>query len=209
MKLIFLGPPGAGKGTQAARVSVKLGVPHISTGDILRAAIKNGTKVGLEAKAYIDAGALVPDEVIMGIIKERLEQDDCKNGFLFDGFPRTIAQAEALRDISPIDAVVDIDVSDEALIRRLSGRRVCLSCGGTYHIEKLNGKTDCSACGAALSQRQDDQADTVLNRLTVYHKQTAPLIDFYQKQGILKTVDGSKGYDEVFEDIGKVLEGNA
>ena len=205
MNLIFLGPPGAGKGTQAVRVCEQLGIPQISTGDILRRAIKNETPTGLAAKSYIDKGQLVPDSVVIDIVRERLVQDDCKNGYLLDGFPRTVAQAEALEGFAKIDAVVDIDVSDEKLVERLSGRRVCLSCGGTYHVSRLNGSMTCEKCGNELIQRADDKAETVLSRLTVYHAQTEPLIDFYTRRGLLKEIDGSKPMDECYAAIMAVL----
>ena len=205
MKMIFLGPPGAGKGTQAVRVCEQLGIPQISTGDILRRAIKNETPTGLAAKSYIDKGQLVPDSVVIDIVRERLVQDDCKNGYLLDGFPRTVAQAEALEGFAKIDAVVDIDVSDEKLVERLSGRRVCLACGGTYHVSLLNGETTCAKCGETLIQRDDDKAETVLSRLAVYHQQTEPLIDFYTKRGLIKTVDGSKPMEECYAAILEAL----
>ena len=205
MNLIFLGPPGAGKGTQAVRVCEQLGIPQISTGDILRRAIKNETPTGLAAKSYIDKGQLVPDSVVIDIVRERLTQDDCKNGYLLDGFPRTVAQAEALEGFAKIDAVVDIDVSDEKLVARLSGRRVCLSCGGTYHVSQLNGSMTCAKCGNELIQRADDKAETVLSRLTVYHAQTEPLIDFYTQRGLLKEIDGAQPMDECYAAIMAVL----
>ena len=201
MNLIFVGPPGAGKGTQAVRVCERLGIPQISTGDILRRAIKDQTPTGLAAKSYIDRGELVPDSVVIDIVRERLEHDDCKNGYLLDGFPRTVFQAEALETFAEIDAVIDIDVSDDKLIERLSGRRVCLSCGGTYHVSQLNGSMTCAKCGQELIQRADDKAETVLSRLTVYHAQTAPLIDFYTQRGLLKAVDGAQPMDECFAAI--------
>ena len=201
MKMIFLGPPGAGKGTQAVRVCERLGIPQISTGDILRRAIKDQTETGLAAKSYIDKGQLVPDSVVIDIVRERLAQDDCANGYLLDGFPRTVPQAQALATFANIDVVIDIEVSDEALTKRLSGRRVCLACGGTYHVATLNGATTCAKCGAELIQRDDDKAETVLNRLAVYHAQTAPLIDFYTEKGLLKAVDGAKPMDECFNAI--------
>ncbi len=201
MKMIFLGPPGAGKGTQAVRVCERLGIPQISTGDILRRAIKDQTPTGLAAKSYIDKGQLVPDSVVIDIVRERLAQDDCANGYLLDGFPRTVPQAQALATFADIDVVIDIEVSDEALTKRLSGRRVCLACGGTYHVATLNGATTCAKCGAELIQRDDDKAETVLNRLAVYHAQTAPLIDFYTEKGLLKAVDGAKPMDECFSAI--------
>ena len=201
MNVIFLGPPGAGKGTQAVRVCERLGIPQISTGDILRRAMKEGTKTGLEAKSYIDKGLLVPDEVVIAIVRERLAMDDCKNGYVLDGFPRTVPQAEALAQFANIDAVIDIEVSDEKLTERLSGRRVCLTCGGTYHVSTLNGRTDCEKCGAELIQRNDDKAETVLSRLAVYHAQTAPLIDFYKNLGVLKAIDGAQAMDVCFTEI--------
>ena len=205
MNLIFLGPPGAGKGTQAVRVCEQLGIPQISTGDILRRAIKNETPTGLAAKSYIDKGQLVPDSVVIDIVRERLVQDDCKNGYLLDGFPRTVAQAEALEGFAKIDAVVDIDVSDEKLVARLSGRRVCLSCGGTYHVSQLNGSMTCAKCGNELIQRADDKAETVLSRLTVYHAQTEPLIEFYTQRGLLKEIDGAQPMDDCYAAILAVL----
>ena len=205
MNLIFLGPPGAGKGTQAVRVCEQLGIPQISTGEILRRAIKNETPTGLAAKSYIDKGQLVPDSVVIDIVRERLVQDDCKNGYLLDGFPRTVAQAEALEGFAKIDAVVDINVSDEKLVARLSGRRVCLSCGGTYHVSQLNGSMTCAKCGNELIQRADDKAETVLSRLTVYHAQTEPLIDFYTQRGLIKKVDGAQPMDECYAAIMAVL----
>ena len=201
MNVIFLGPPGAGKGTQAVRVCERLGIPQISTGDILRRAIKEGTPTGLAAKAYIDRGDLVPDSVVIDIVRERLAQSDCKSGYLLDGFPRTVAQAEALASFAKIDKVVDIDVDDQVLVDRLSGRRVCLTCGGTYHTSQLNGSTKCERCGAELIQRDDDKPETVLSRLKVYHAQTAPLIDFYKERGLLATVDGSLSMDDCFAAI--------
>ena len=201
MKMIFLGPPGAGKGTQAVRVCEQLGIPQISTGDILRRAIKDQTPTGLAAKSYIDKGQLVPDSVVIDIVRERLAQNDCANGYLLDGFPRTVPQAQALATFADIDVVIDIEVSDEALTKRLSGRRVCLACGGTYHVATLNGATTCAKCGAELIQRDDDKAETVLNRLSVYHAQTAPLIEFYTEKGLLKAIDGAKPMDECFDAI--------
>lgn len=207
MNVIFLGPPGAGKGTQAQRICSALNIPQISTGDILRRAIKEQTATGLKAKEYIDAGKLVPDEVIIDIVRDRLAQADCANGYILDGFPRTVPQAEALEGIAKIDVVVDLDVADEELIARLSGRRVCLNCGATYHVSRLNGETKCAACGETLIQRDDDKAETVLNRLNVYHSQTAPLVDFYQKKGTLKVIDGAQDMDTIFESILAVVKG--
>ena len=200
MNVIFLGPPGAGKGTQAVRVCERLGIPQISTGDILRRAMREQTPTGLAAKSYVDKGQLVPDRVVIDIVRERLAQEDCAGGYLLDGFPRTVPQAEALAQFAHIDAVIDIDVSDEKLIERLSGRRVCPACGGTYHISHLKGDT-CEKCGGKLIQRDDDKAETVLSRLSVYHAQTAPLIDYYDARGLLRKVDGSAPMDDCFSAI--------
>lgn len=205
MNIIFLGPPGAGKGTQAQRICDALKIPQISTGDILRRAMKEGTETGLKAKSYIDAGQLVPDDVIIDIVRERLRMDDCQNGYILDGFPRTVPQAEALDTFAKIDSVIDLDVADQVLVDRLSGRRVCLKCGATYHISMLNGGTKCAKCGDDLVQRNDDKAETVLNRLKVYHAQTAPLIGYYEKKGLLKKVDGAQGLDNTFSAIMKEL----
>lgn len=205
MNVVFLGPPGAGKGTQAVRVCERLGIPQISTGDILRKAIREQTETGLKAKSYIDQGLLVPDEVVIDIVRERLAMPDCQNGYILDGFPRTVPQAQALAVFARIDAVIDIEVSDEQLVARLSGRRVCPACGATFHVSSLGGRTDCDKCGAGLVQRDDDKAETVLNRLNVYHAQTAPLIDYYGSQGLLKTVDGSQPLDDCFAAILRAL----
>ena len=207
MNVIFLGPPGAGKGTQAQRICTALNIPQISTGDILRRAMKEETPTGLKAKAFIEAGQLVPDEVIIDIVRERLAMDDCQNGYILDGFPRTVPQAEALEGIAKIDVVVDLDVADEELIARLSGRRVCLACGATYHVSHLGGETKCAKCGEELIQRKDDSAETVLARLNVYHEQTAPLVDYYQKAGNLKIVDGAQDMDTIFASILAVVKG--
>ena len=201
MNVIFLGPPGAGKGTQAVRVCERLGIPQISTGDILRRAMKEGTPPGLAAKSYIDKGLLVPDEVVIAIVRERLAMEDCQKGYILDGFPRTVPQAEALAQFAKIDAVIDIEVSDEKLTERLSGRRVCLNCGGTYHVSTLNGSTTCEKCGNELIQRNDDKAETVLSRLSVYHAQTAPLIDYYAKLGLIRTIDGAQPMEACFDAI--------
>ncbi len=195
MKLILLGAPGAGKGTQAEVICDALNIPAISTGNIIREALSKGTEMGLKAKSYIDAGKLVPDEVVIGIIKDRLQKDDCANGFILDGFPRTIPQAEALDAMGiVIDRVVDIEVADEKIAARMSGRRVCKACGASYHLEYKAPKTEgvCDACGAELMQRKDDHPDTVLERLAVYHEQTEPLKDFYSKKGILRVVEGQE-----------------
>ena len=206
MNIIFLGPPGAGKGTQAQRICAALNIPQISTGDILRRAMKEGTETGLKAKSYIDAGQLVPDEVIIDIVKERLAMEDCRGGYILDGFPRTVPQAEALDTFAKIDSVIELAVDDQVLVSRLSGRRVCVKCGATYHLSMLNGATTCAACGEELIQRNDDKAETVLNRLKVYHDQTAPLIGYYEKKGLLRKVDGDQGVDSTFEAIMKALK---
>ena len=209
MKLILLGAPGAGKGTQAEIICNKLNIPTISTGNILREAIKNQTERGMMAKSYMDAGNLVPDEVIVGIVSERLQADDCKNGFILDGMPRTVAQAKALDDMNvDIDLVISIEVEDEAIEKRMSGRRVCESCGSSYHIEHKKPKSEgvCDSCGGKLVLRKDDAPETVRDRLRVYHEQTEPLISFYEAKGILKTVKGADGIDDttrlVFEALG-------
>ena len=205
MNIIFLGPPGAGKGTQAQRICGALNIPQISTGDILRRAMKEGTETGLKAKSFIDAGQLVPDEVIIDIVKERLAMDDCSQGYILDGFPRTVPQAEALDTFATIDCVIELDVKDEVLVERLSGRRVCVKCGATYHLSMLGGKTTCNVCGEELIQRNDDKAETVLNRLKVYHDQTQPLIGYYENKGLLKKVDGAQGLENTFAAIMKTL----
>ena len=209
MNIIFLGPPGAGKGTQAQRICDALKIPQISTGDILRRAIKEGTETGIKAKSFIDAGKLVPDEVIIDIVKERLAKDDCKNGYILDGFPRTVPQAEALSTFASIDSVIELAVDDQVLVNRLSGRRVCLKCGATYHVSMLNGKTTCDKCGEELIQRNDDKAETVLSRLEVYHAQTAPLINYYGQKGLLKTIPGDQGIDGIFTAIMNALGAKA
>lgn len=193
MNLIFLGAPGAGKGTHAEILSKDLKIPQISTGNIIREALKSGTEMGLKAKAYIEAGDLVPDEVVIGIIRERLEKDDCKNGFILDGFPRTIPQAEALDKMVRIDRVIDIEVSEQLILQRLSGRRVCGSCGASYNVNTRKPKVEgiCDTCGGTLVQRKDDQPETVKARLKVYHEQTEPLVGFYKKQGKLYSVHGT------------------
>lgn len=212
MKIIMLGAPGAGKGTQAKMIADKYSVPHVSTGDIFRANIKNGTELGMEAKKYMDQGLLVPDELTVKILLDRVSQEDCKNGYVLDGFPRTIPQAEVLDNAltelgESIDYAIDVDVPDENIIARMSGRRACLSCGATYHIEHIPPKTEgiCDRCGKELVLRDDDKPETVKNRLDVYHKQTQPLIDFYTEKGVLKTVDGTQAMQDVFTSIVSIL----
>ena len=208
MKLILLGAPGAGKGTQAEILKKKLEIPTISTGNILRAAVKNGTPTGLKAKEYMDAGKLVPDEVIIGIINDRLQETDCANGYILDGVPRTIAQAEAMEQAGiSFDAVVAIEIPDEKIVARMGGRRVCEHCGASYHIVNIPPKTEgvCDVCGEKLVLRDDDKPETVQKRLSVYHDQTQPLIEYYEKAGVLKQVDGTQDMEAVFQDIVKIL----
>ena len=212
MKIIMLGAPGAGKGTQAKLIAEKYGVPHISTGDIFRANIKNGTELGKEAKEYMDKGLLVPDELTVRLLLDRVAQDDCKNGYVLDGFPRTIPQAEVLdKELiklgDSVDFAVDVDVPDENIIRRMSGRRACLNCGATYHIVNIPPKKEgiCDVCGSELVLRDDDQPETVKNRLKVYHEQTQPLIEYYTGKGVLRTVDGTLPMEEVFDALVKIL----
>lgn len=212
MKIIMLGAPGAGKGTQAIKIAEKYGVPHISTGDIFRANIKNGTELGKKAKEYMDKGALVPDELTCDLVVDRIHQDDCTNGFVLDGFPRTIPQAEALdaalsKDNETMDYAIDIEVPDENIVKRMGGRRACVNCGATYHIVSAPPKVEgvCDHCGGNLTIRDDDKPETVQKRLTVYHDQTQPLIDYYRKAGILHSVDGTQPLDDVFSEIVKVL----
>ncbi len=212
MKIIMLGAPGAGKGTQAKRIAEKYGIPHISTGDIFRANIKNGTELGKKAKTYMDQGALVPDELVVDLVVDRVAQEDAKNGYVLDGFPRTIPQAEALdaalaKINEKVDYAINVEVPDENIIHRMSGRRACVSCGGTYHIQYNPTKQEniCDACGGKLILRDDDQPETVKNRLQVYHEQTQPLIDYYSKQGILKEVDGTVDMNDVFHAIVEIL----
>ena len=212
MKLVLLGAPGAGKGTQAKMIAAKYEVPHISTGDIFRANIKNGTELGRKAKEYMDQGLLVPDELTVDLVIDRLSQEDCKKGYILDGFPRTIPQAEvldkAIKELGDkIDYAIDVEVPDENIIRRMSGRRACLSCGSTFHIEHVPPKKEgiCDRCGKELILRDDDKEETVKNRLDVYHKQTQPLIDYYTGQNILKTVDGTADMMDVFTAITEIL----
>ena len=213
MKIIMLGAPGAGKGTQAKQIAAKYSIPHISTGDIFSANIKNGTELGKKAKTYMDQGLLVPDELTCDLVMDRIQQDDCKNGFVLDGFPRTIPQAEALdaaleKIDQKMDYAIDVDVPDENIINRMGRRRACLNCGATYHIVSIPPKKEgiCDHCGNALVFRDDDKPETVKKRLDVYHEQTQPLIDYYAKQNILKTVDGTQPMEAVFDAIVSVLE---
>jgi adenylate kinase len=213
MRLVFLGAPGAGKGTQAKRLVEKYGIPQISTGDLLRAAVAAGTALGKEAKSYMDRGELVPDSVVLGMVKERLSQDDCKKGFILDGFPRNVAQAEALDKMlaemnMPLDIALNLDVPFDDLMKRLTGRRTCKSCGQMYNVyyspSKVEGK--CDKCGGELFQRDDDKEETIRKRLEVYKAQTEPLIDYYSKKGILKSVSGTGSIDEIFNSICAILE---
>ena len=212
MNLILLGPPGAGKGTQAAKIIEKYDIPHISTGDIFRANIKEGTELGKKAQTYMDKGELVPDELVVDLVVDRVAKDDAKNGYVLDGFPRTIPQAEALDKAlaacgEKIDYAIDVNVPDENIISRMSGRRACTACGGTYHIVNIPPKKEgiCDACGGPLVLRADDEPETVKKRLDVYHEQTQPLIDYYTEQEILKTVDGTVSMEDVFKAITDIL----
>ena len=213
MKIIMLGAPGAGKGTQAKQIADKYSIPHISTGDIFRANIKNGTELGKKAKEYMDQGLLVPDELTCDLVMDRIQQEDCVNGFVLDGFPRTIPQAEALTAAldninQKMDFAVDVDVPDENIVNRMSGRRACLNCGATYHIVSIPTKVEgiCDRCGNEVVLRDDDKPETVQKRLAVYHDQTRPLINYYDAHGILKSVDGTQTMNKVFEDIIAILE---
>ena len=213
MKIIMLGAPGAGKGTQAKMIAAKYGIPHISTGDIFRANIKNGTELGKKARGYMDAGLLVPDELTCDLVVDRIGNDDCANGFILDGFPRTIAQAQALENAlkemgTSMDFAIDVDVPDQNIVERMSGRRACVNCGATYHIVFNRTKKEgiCDICGEPISIREDDLPETVQRRLDVYHEQTQPLISFYAEKGILHTVDGTQPMDTVFASIQNVLE---
>ena len=212
MKIIMLGAPGAGKGTQAKMIAEKYGIPHISTGDIFRSNIKDGTELGMEAKKYMDQGLLVPDELTVKILLDRVARADCRNGYVLDGFPRTIPQAEVLDQAlekigDQIDFAINVSVPDENIVKRMSGRRACVGCGATYHIEHIPPKKEgiCDTCGMELILREDDKPETVQNRLSVYHSQTQPLIDFYQKKGILQTVDGTVDMKAVFDAIVAIL----
>lgn len=212
MKIIMLGAPGAGKGTQAKKIAAKYGVPHISTGDIFRANIKEGTELGKKAKTYMDQGLLVPDELVVDLVADRLSWEDCTNGYVLDGFPRTIPQAESLDAVlakkgEKMEYAIDVDVPDENIVNRMGGRRACVGCGATYHVVYNPTKTEgiCDACGEKLILRDDDKPETVQKRLDVYHQQTQPLIDYYNNAGILKTVDGTVDMEEVFKAIVQIL----
>ena len=212
MKIIMLGAPGAGKGTQAKKIAAKYDIPHISTGDIFRANIKNGTELGNKAKTYMDQGLLVPDELVVDLVVDRVQQDDCKNGYVLDGFPRTIPQAEALDKAlaalgDKVDYAIDVNVPDENIVNRMGGRRACVGCGATYHLVYAPTKTEgiCDVCGKELILRDDDKPETVQKRLNVYHEQTQPLIDYYTNAGILKTVDGTVDINDVSAAIVEIL----
>ena len=212
MKIVMLGAPGAGKGTQAIKIADKYGIPHVSTGDIFRANIKGGTELGKKAKSYIDKGELVPDEVTIGMLLDRIAEEDCKDGYVLDGFPRTIPQAESLTKAlaekgEKLDYAIDIEVTDDNIVKRMSGRRACPKCGATYHIVYAAPKVPnvCDNCGSELIIRSDDKPETVQDRLSVYHKQTEPLIAYYKEEGILRTVDGTQDLPKVFEDVVKIL----
>lgn len=212
MKIVMLGAPGAGKGTQAKRISEKCAIPHVSTGDIFRANIKEGTELGKKAKSFIDQGLLVPDEVTIGMLMDRIHQKDCDHGYVLDGFPRTIPQAETLTAAlaesgEAIDFALNVDVPDESIVSRISGRRACVKCGATYHVISAPPTKEgvCDTCGSELVLRDDDKPETVQKRLDVYHEQTQPLIDYYQKKGVLYTVDGTQSMDDVFKNISDIL----
>lgn len=214
MKIIMLGAPGAGKGTQAKKLAAKYGIPHISTGDIFRANIKNGTELGKKAKVFMDQGLLVPDELVVDLIMDRFAEPDCENGYVLDGFPRTIPQAKALdealaKNNDAVEYAIDVDVPDEAIVKRMSGRRACVNCGATYHLETIPSKKEgiCDVCNSELILRDDDKPETVLKRLNVYHEQTQPLIEYYSGKGVLRTVDGTNSPETAFNDIVKIVEG--
>lgn len=212
MKIIMLGAPGAGKGTQAKKIAAKYGIPHISTGDIFRVNIKNGTELGKKAKTYMDQGMLVPDDLTVDLVTDRIHKDDCKNGYVLDGFPRTIPQAEALDKAlsamnEKLDHAIEVNVPDENIVKRMSGRRACLNCGATYHVVHAPTKVEniCDMCGGELILRDDDKPETVLKRLGIYHNQTKPLIDYYKEEGILTTIDGTAALEDVFKAIIAIL----
>lgn len=212
MKIIMLGAPGAGKGTQAKKIASKYEIPHISTGDIFRANIKNGTELGKKAKSFMDQGLLVPDELTVDLVMDRIQKEDCKNGYILDGFPRTIPQAESLDQAlkalgDKLDYAIEVDVPDENIVKRMAGRRACVHCGATYHIVHAPTKVEniCDVCGGDLILRDDDKPETVTKRLTVYHNQTKPLIDYYKEEGILETVDGTADLEDVFKAVVAIL----
>ena len=212
MKIIMLGAPGAGKGSQASRIAMEYQLPHISTGDIFRANLKEETELGKKAKSFMDKGELVPDDITIAMLLERIHKEDCKNGYILDGFPRTIPQAEALKEAlakkdEKIDLALDVEASDELIIKRMAGRRTCPACGAIYHIVTLPPKTDgiCDRCGADLIQRKDDNEETVKNRLKIYHEVTEPLISYYKKEGILEEIDGAEELDKVFEKVKRII----
>lgn len=212
MKIIMLGAPGAGKGTQAKRLAEKFSIPHISTGDIFRANIKAGTELGMKAKSFMDRGDLVPDEITIGMLIDRIQEEDCKNGYILDGFPRTIPQAKSLTEAlskmgEKIDYAIDVDAADDVIVGRMSGRRACVGCGATYHVVTIPPAKEnvCDVCGGDLILREDDKPKTVLKRLEVYHEMTQPLVDYYREQGVLVSVDGAKHFNETFEDVLKIL----
>ena len=207
MNMVFLGPPGAGKGTQASRIAEKYAIPHISTGAMLRDAMADGTEMGKQAKRFVESGKLVPDEVVIGIVRDRLAKDDCRKGFLLDGFPRTAPQAEALEGFAALDLAVNIDANEDIIVARIAGRRMCKACGEALHVSTLGGSNTCPKCGGELYQRIDDNEATVRNRMKIYAEQTLPLIDFYSRKGILKNVDGDKDIDIVLADIISIIEG--
>lgn len=206
MNLVLLGAPGAGKGTLGALLKEEYNIPHISTGEMLRQAIKEGTEIGNIAKQYIDHGAFVPDDVIIEVVKERINEEDAKNGFILDGFPRTLVQAEKLQEFTKLTAVINIDIPIEKLMKRLTGRRVCPKCGGTYHISFLNGKFDCEKCGEKLIQRKDDKEETILKRINVYFEQTEPLITFYKQNKLLKNIDGNQLSKDILASVMKAID---
>ncbi len=208
MRLVLLGAPGAGKGTVAKKLVERYGIPQISTGDLLRAAVAEQTELGKKAKSYMDAGELVPDSLVIDLIRHRLAQEDCKEGFILDGFPRTVAQAEALEQITDLDSVINLEVSDEEVVRRLSGRRTCKQCGAIYHIQNIPPKVPgkCDRCGGELFQRDDDREEAIRNRLKVYRSQTMPLLQYYEQRGKLYNVDGQAGVDNVTAEVVKILE---
>ncbi|MDF2537102.1 MAG: adenylate kinase [Herbinix sp.] len=213
MKVIMLGAPGAGKGTQAKKLAAKYDIPHISTGDIFRANIKNGTELGMKAKVYMDQGLLVPDELVVDLVVDRFKNPDCEKGYVLDGFPRTIPQAQALdtaleKNGDAVEYAIDVDVPDSSIIKRMSGRRACVGCGATYHLVTIPPKKEgiCDTCGAELILREDDKPETVEKRLNVYHEQTQPLINYYNTKGILKSVDGTQDMDVIFNEINNIVE---